>query len=363
MSKIRLIIADQDKDYLEYFTRFVRNSDFAEKFVIKSSSSKESTSRYMATESHIDILLTSAELLPHDTSIQNISCVVVFNEAGKQANQSYSSIEKYQPLPAILTQLLTIFQQKNDFVSTRIGGNRKTKVVSIFSANGGSGKSTVAANLAIQLASRDQKVFYLNLETIQSTGLFFPVDGQDQFSKILYYLQANSRQLGTKFQETKSVDLHTKVEYFGPLVNCKEMDEVTEEHVQKLIDELTKLALYDTIIVDLDSSIHPRTINALKQSDAIFWLFVDDIHSVHKTQNFLRIIQQTADWKPITSRTKFIANKYVGRFNNNFHSIGITASLQLPYIPQWKSVTSGVQSVNQAVFNEEVLKVYYSIFR
>jgi cellulose biosynthesis protein BcsQ len=363
MSKIRLIIADQDKEYLEYFTKFVRNSDYAEKFVIKSSSSKESTARYIATEAHIDILLTSVDLLPQDLSNQSISCIVLFNDVGKSLNQSYTSIEKYQPLPTILTQLLTIFQEKNDFVSARVTGNRKTKIVSVFSANGGSGKTTVATNLAIHLAARDQKVFYLNLETIQSTGLFFPEDGQDQFSKILYYLQANSRQLGTKFQDTKSVDLHSKVEYFGPLQNCKEMDEVTEEHVQKLLEELCHLGIYDTIIVDLDSSLHVRTLSALKQSDSIFWLFVDDMHSLHKTHQYLRLFGQNAELKALTSRIKFIANKYVGRFTNDFQSIGVTGSLQLPYIPQWKTVSSGNQSVTQTVFYEEVLKIYYSIFR
>ena len=69
-------------------------------------------------------------------------------------------------------------------------------MVTLFSASGGVGKTTVALNLIRQAGQRGLRTFYLNLEALNATSLLFGIGEPDSLSQLLYSLQAHPEQWG-----------------------------------------------------------------------------------------------------------------------------------------------------------------------
>ncbi|QGS68934.1 AAA family ATPase [Oceanobacillus sp. 143] len=69
--------------------------------------------------------------------------------------------------------MLAIYYDRNQTAGKYLARSKQTKVLSVYSPVGGAGKTTIAVNLSKQLALNNAKVFYLNLELINTTSLYF----------------------------------------------------------------------------------------------------------------------------------------------------------------------------------------------
>jgi len=360
MEKIYLVIADSSSEYMEGFKRFIRASSYAERFIIKSFSHQNTLEQFLQSDQKIDILLASPHLIPHQSKKHPYTVIHLIEEQ-MTANQAYGKgIFKYQPLHQIISQILEIYlenKQEERFFSSN---KSKTKIISVYSPVGGSGKTTVCLNLAKQLADQQQNVLYLNLETIASLEVFFPIVGSYDFSKILYYLKANSKQLQSKLEGLKKVDPVNKINYFEPVANLQEMQEMTGEDLRLLLDILLHMEIYQYVVIDLEASLQPRIKSALIHSDDILWLLFDDLQSIHKTnrvfEDFQREGKERAD--DLKKKVRFVMNKFLGNHpKNDFQQLPLPLTGFLPYIPQWKAVDQKESLFESDVFNRELRKV------
>ena len=85
---------------------------------------------------------------------------------------------QYQPLPMLLEQLSAMF---NSYVRepTRLAdseGGTSTKVISVYSPMGGTGKTAVALHLAHAASSYQRRTFYLNLERWNTAEAWLSMD-------------------------------------------------------------------------------------------------------------------------------------------------------------------------------------------
>jgi MinD-like ATPase involved in chromosome partitioning or flagellar assembly len=69
-------------------------------------------------------------------------------------------------------------------------------VISVVSPAGGTGKSSIAAGCSILCAGRGMRAFYMDLEDIPSTEMFFHGDSRQSFSNVIYQLKATARTCG-----------------------------------------------------------------------------------------------------------------------------------------------------------------------
>lgn len=350
MQRITLVLADKDVEYIELFKRYIRQTEYEKKFIIKSFSSKENLEQYLLSENDCEILLIDSKLSLDNLLLFNINSIILLSETDIISEKLHLPvIYKYQPLNKLISQILGLYLET--FKGKEIIDGYNTKVISIYSASGGSGKTTTAVNIAKQLTLRDNKVFYLNFELITSVEVFFSNSGSYDLSKILYYLKNNPSMVVSKIESFKEYDIDTKVDYLEPFVNPIEIFDLTYDDVKILIESIKKLGVYNYIIIDLDISLQEYVLGALTESDYVIWLVIDDIQSILKTKTAKKILENLLKEQYLTliSKIRIVLNKYLETgTQNDFSNADIDLFSYLPYIPDWKVITSK----NQLLFND-----------
>ena len=349
MSKIRLIFADQDTVYMDYFLNYIRSSKEAEKFEIKMFSSKENLEKYLIDKPIADILLISSSFQFDFPPTHQAITIYLQNEIILDSQDDSFTIYKYQPLNQLISQILSIYYEHSQKIS-KISKSIRTKTIAVYSAAGGTGKTTVAVQLCRQLALQNQKVFYLNLELFHSTSLYFSSPEDQPSSQILYYLKANPNQLLGKIESLKKRDTQTNVEYFDMAVSAEEMLEITAEEVERLLDGLVQTENYDYIILDLDSTTHMRIKAALKYSQHIIWVLNPDVQSFLKTATMIEEYGMIFDEEEdISSKSIYVLNRYSGKMKDEFKQFPVHIQSFLPFVEQWREYTSRYQ-INVGTF-------------
>ncbi|HEU5140379.1 MAG TPA: AAA family ATPase [Bacillales bacterium] len=359
MKKIQLVLADPDPAYVESVAAYIRTSDEESRFHLKLFTEKSRLHDYLHNQPFIDILIISPQMLsdpsePHPTDLT----IVLEDERILEYQADFPSVFKYQPLNQLLSEVLSIYYEKRGRVKDIGNNKRKTSVMAVYSATGGVGKTTLAVNLCKQLALSGQKVFYLNLELLHSTSLFFSSAETHHSSRILYYLKAIPDQLISKVESLKKYDPYLKVDYFDLPVNPEEMRDLTEKDTETLIASLIETEHYDSIIIDLDSSVEERCRASIKQSDRIFWLLNNDLQSFHKTSFLLDTCDPIFGEKvDVNKKATLILNKHTGQQQPPDHVSHFNLPIQhfLPYIPEWKNVYQGSRILTSAIFSDELI--------
>lgn len=366
MAKVQLVIADQDVDYLQAFTQYIGASEFFDKLTVRCFSQEESLEQYLRKQEALDLLLVHPQLLPESTSLKNTSTVLLLSEQPyREEKPLHSTIYKYQPLNQLVTQVLSHFIDNNPSIFLTNTGQKKTKVLSIYSAVGGLGKTTLAVNLARELSDLDYQVFYLNFEHISSSPLFFADSNEQTFADILYYLEAYPQKILSKMESLKKRDSQTKIDYFSTVKNPQEMLDLSLETSSLLLNALVDLHSYDFIIVDLESSIHNRILASFIHSDYIFWLLTDDIQCLTKTNRIREYFEEryTEYYGDFSSNIHFIMNKYTGKVVSSLETLGIEVIAHLPYIPEWKSVSQVNSVLDSTTYNKQVINLHHSLLK
>lgn len=357
MAKVAVAIVDKDEEYLERLTVYIKTSEFQDKIDCKTFSSKKILEKYIASgkSEGFDILLSPVDLMPGDLS----AAKVVIELYEKQPSGSeFSTVFKYQPVNNIVEQILNIYMEKYETDGLFMGSSEvDTRIVSVFSASGGSGKTIFSLNLANQLTLQGKNVFYINLESYSSVGAVF--SNGDSFSKLLYYLKKRDENLNLKLEQLKKFDSGLKMYYLEPLNSPRELAELEKEDLEKLMKALVDAGNYDFIVLDLDSVFSQLNNSILTSSHHIFWLLVDDLLSLNKNIVGIDTYNELSQDKlKGTSRVIPVVNKYRGSFNMELpQREEFRKPKTLPYISGWKALKSRDELFASFDFTAEVRNI------
>lgn len=356
MKKIRIVVADSNLNYLESLASYLRKSSDGSRFIVTYFSSNEKLKTFIEVGENIDILLISSELY-HSVSLPSLDASVILLEDDKLANNvdGLASVYRYQRLNQLVSNVLAIYYEKNQAAGKLLARSKQTKVLSVYSPVGGSGKTTVAVNLCKQLALNNSKVFYLNLELFNSTKLYFSSAEDNPSLQIFYYVKAESSQLLSKIEALKKYDPYSMVDYFDLEISADELSELNESDVKILINGIVETGAYDYVVVDLDSSLHQRNIAVIKECDQIIWNISNDIQSFLKSKSFFEEEEKLIGKENIVKdKLLVILNKYTGTMVGNMEEYGITVDCYLPFIQEWSTVESNSEVLRNEVFNQEI---------
>lgn len=354
MSQRTLIVIDRDVQYLELLTAYIRNSEYADKLVVKCFSSPMNGVQYLRSSLAQPILLLQEELVDADGNWPPSMILLSekdFNNSDEQPRKLY----KYQPLHHMFSKILG----SSSSAPVKIYGDRKTDVITFFSASGQSGKTTAAFNLSKSLALLNHRVLYLNLELLPSMdmgGMGVDVE-QNTLADIIYCVREYPERLVEKIDLSALREPNWKFDYIPPATSFREIQEMTATDVQILIEQLCELNRYDYIVVDPDSSIHPRIITLLNASDIIFWLVTDDYHHLQRTHALLKQMPVSLE------QIHFVMNKYTGSISNSSITKDLMIRGFLPYIPGWKTVHNREQLMYSDIYNRQLLHLFNGMRR
>lgn len=358
MKKIRMVVADNNKDYLESFAGFMRSSNESSRFIMTYFSDIDRLNTYIQRGDIIDILLISPDLYDEELPLSgDVTTIFLEDDVIEESNKVYS-VYRYQRLDQILSDILSVYYEKNKIAGEMLARSKETQIFAVFSPSGGSGKTTIAVNLCKQLALNDLKVFYLNSETFNTSRLYFSSQDDDYSLKILYYVKSKTEQLLSKIEQLKKHDPDVGVDYFDLETNAEEMLELTEKEIHHLLNGLVQTGAYDYIIVDLDSSIHTRNIAMLKESDWIVWPMGNNPQSIYQSESFFEEEENVFGKKNIIKdKLLVLLNKHTGHNAFDLSEAGFPIDGNLPFINEWTQQTSGKEVMENEMFNNELQKI------
>lgn len=353
MKKIRMVVADSNKDYLNAFAEFMRSSSENSRFVMTYFSNTDSLETYIQKGEIIDILLISPDLYASKLSLsKNVTTIFLEDDVILHDDDSESAVYRYQRMDQMLSNLLSIYYEKNEDAGRILARSKQTQILSVYAPSGGSGKTTVALNLCKQLALDDLSIFYLNLETFNTSHLYLSAQDADPSLKILYYVKEQSEQLMAKIESLKKHDPYLNVDYFDLETNAEEMLELNEKEITSLLNGIVQTGAYDYIVVDLDSSLHSRNVAALKEADWVVWTMASNPQNIYQSEALFEE-EENLFGKQNLLRDKLLVllNKYTGNQNVDLSEAGFPLDGHLPYVAEWSELTTGQEIMENEWFN------------
>ncbi|HHY73662.1 MAG TPA: AAA family ATPase [Bacillus bacterium] len=210
------------------------------------------------------------------------------------------------------------------------------QILSVFSGNGGCGKSNIASTLAQTIK-------------VESTAEVILIDLNLQFGGIetLLSIQSNRSivdlapvidELNENHIRNVSQKLeHSKLDVLISPCDAEAAETITEEFIAKLLRTCRRS--FDFVVLDLPSNINGLVVTALEESDKIFYVLTPDTPSLKVLKQFELLSVRLG--VELTSRTSIVLNK-VGK-ENEVQEKDIKNVLRFPIVSTIRWDTKGLQ--------------------
>ncbi|MDY0395110.1 hypothetical protein RWE15_12625 [Virgibacillus halophilus] len=200
MNKLRVVLYTKDATYANFFSNFMLNPDNGEKYATKIFTNLDAFRENTRNQKH-HILLTDEELDTQD--IQVFDQMIRLADSVDESDSPEISLFKYQPLKDLMSQVLAKYYEQSGKVLQMVNGKQKESVITFYSGSGGVGKTLFSLCMAKYLAMLEKRVFYLNLELLHTTYLYFK-DEKPSSAEVLYYLK---KQPGTFDSKNRVIEI------------------------------------------------------------------------------------------------------------------------------------------------------------
>lgn len=215
-----------------------------------------------------------------------------------------SGAKEFLPVPILKNEFITSI---NKLVSedTTYANSHKCKIISIFSNKGGIGKTSLATNLALELATTTKENVALIDLNFQMGDITTFLDLKPSFN--ISYMLENLEKINETFllstlERYKNSNLYVLADppYF------KQADDIKPKQISKLFNTLKETFSY--IIVDAESSFDGKNIAALDNSDIVLLVSVANLPALRNTQRCLELFDKLGYDK---NKTKIVINRYM----------------------------------------------------
>ena len=279
MTRINLVIADIDEMYLDNLAGFMFNKYYST-FKIKTFSSRELFIEFLKEKkwNSPDLILLGDEF-SIDEEIQklidtdSLGLIGIGIQYAQAKNPNMLYIEKYQSAETITEEIVEYYANLNPIFKSRENNeNSYSKVISMFSSSGGTGKSTIAVNLSNQLSFLGKRVLYLDLQSLNTTFLYYGDTNKKfdmNFTNLIFSIKENSIDIKNTITNIVIKDDQTNVFFIPPPYFSLEIDELTAEDYEDIIHELKESNIVDYIVIDTETGIKSKNITIFKHSDFI----------------------------------------------------------------------------------------------
>ena len=219
-----------------------------------------------------------------------------------------AGISEYLPKPvtedALLAAIGRVSRKIGATVSQAAGPARREpgKLMCFFGTKGGSGSTTVATNIAIQLHRMTGKrtvLVDLDLE-LGEIALYLGVEPRFNFVDLAKNFHRMDAGLLASFIECHDSGVHLLAAPYHP----ERAESVTADHTKQIIQFLKQH--YDYVVVDVSNSFSERTLAAFEKSDEVYLIATADLPSLRNIQRCQHLIGRLAK----TGELRLVVNRY-----------------------------------------------------
>jgi len=336
MGRLFLVIGDTDTAYLDGLLKYLSYA-YSDRFRISSFTSTESLMRFLSGHGgEIDILLVAPEIYSDKLPENRIKTLIILSSGRLHEDiNSHGVVNKYQHGDRIATEVIGIYSRTNKKEIISVDGGKKTRVVSVYSPAGGTGKTTIAIGTSVICAQAGKKVLYIGFEDISTLPMFFQHTRSPNLSNIIYYLKDKEKNLAFKIEGIRCIDSGTGLHFFAPPDCAWELDELSSEDVSDLISHIRSMHYYDVVFIDMPCTFSRRNLSLMLSSDDVFLVTTRDETSCLKLVTYENQLSVLSDDErsSICGKTVLIVNNGIRDVCGSGKSIvfgGRNASLTIP---------------------------------
>lgn len=312
MAKLNLVIADFDESYVRGLSEYI-NSNHSPAFLVSCFTKADSFIRFMEQQPPADVLLISPDFYDISIGYANIKLKLVLSQGAiRQEYQAFQVINKYSTGEKLIGEVVHLYSKLNPSELRLSPYSKDAEFIGVYSPAGGTGKTTIAAALSIQCAELGMQSFYLNLESIQSTGAFFNSNSKRNLSYIFYYLKEKGKSLSFNMDGIKSTDTDYGVWYFDPPESPLEYEEIDSDNLGQLIQGIKEMGCYDYVFIDMSNTFDMKNYKIMNLCDRIVLVTLQEPISMNKNKLLYNELVKLSDSDKDCVLDKFInvINRY-----------------------------------------------------
>jgi len=214
----------------------------------------------------------------------------------------------------------------------------KSKLIVVFGAQGGIGKTALAANLAVKLAQRKRKVMLLDYDLqFGDLNVFMGIDSKDTISDLLQEQSNPNADTIRRF-----CSLHASgVNLLSNPRSPEFAEGISVMHTERIAASLR--SYYDYVIVDTATSFSDINLSCFDAASEILFVTDMDIAALRNSKKALTVLKSLVDDKKI----KLIIGK---QYPGNISIANVANALEMPI---WASIPydqkTMVDALNQGI--------------
>ncbi len=355
MNKLQLALAARDKEYVRRLAGYVRESPFGDRWQLTAFTSANSCKHYLKQGYGIDILVAEPELAEElRDCVPHAPVVVLADRLGPGGDRE---LLRYQPLPQFMGALEDFCRadsRASENAADRTAGFARpskvaetggSTVLSIHSAAGGIGKTTVALHAAAGAAIAGLRACYVNLERFASACEWQEAERNRSsagLSELLYRVKTGAPSNAEQLASCCMYSALLKCDYIPGFANPEDRLTLSGEDAVAMADFIAATGRYDLIVLDLDNEWTAMQQALLERSDLVYEIVRNERDVIGKQQEAMRYARQAHGerYGKVLAMTRMICNGgYAGIDGRVFmNETGIRESpTWLPEVPEWRA--------------------------
>ncbi len=324
MAKLNLVIADFDERYAKGLSEYI-SSNHSIPFQVSCFTKPELFARYLKQQPLVEILLMSPDFYDTSSGYHEIKLKVMLS-TGVLSHEypDFQVISKYNTGEKLIGEVLHLYSKLNPTEQRLSPYSKNAELIGVFSTAGGTGKSTIASALSRECNLLGMRSFYLSLESIQSTGMFFNANGKRNMSYIFYYLKEKKKSLSFLMAGIKNTDEDYGVQYFNPPESPLEYEELNADELEQLLLAIKEMGCYDFIFIDMSNNFDTKNYKIMELCSRVVMVTLQEPIAKYKHKTFCNELIKMSDTDKSSLEDKFIT--VINRYKDN-HSESLEYSV------------------------------------
>lgn len=304
---IRAVLADSDREYIEYFRRVV-SLNYASKLEVSFFSNEDNLKKYLI-EKRCDILLISEYM---EQASEEFSCgkVILTDIKGIENKNGHRAVYKYQKMEEIYRIIIEEYAELKEKEGIIFHNKGNAKMVSFLSAGGGAGKTTVCFAIAKKLCSMKKEVLYLPLEQFSNINYMYPGDETQTLSNLFYAAKERKNTLNIRIKSMIRRGMDGML-FLRPMDSPEEFGQMTREDWDFFLSALADVEHIDYILLDHMAGVFQNFQEILERVNTVCFVADSSLTGVVKATGMMSFIQKLDEFQntSISRKIRMVVNR------------------------------------------------------
>lgn len=279
MEKPRIIIADTDLNYIiPLQAKFAE--EMYEQMELEIITDKNYFQQFFSVPQTAEILVVSEDLYAPEIRRHNITHVFVMmeqQEIGHTTQLNINRLYKYTSIKEIFNEISGIGAETLD---VHRDSRKEPKLITVCSACGGTGKTTVALGICACLNKQYRRVLYIGADRIQSFQRLLENSAPVASGEVYAALSVSSQ---NAYQAVRSAVRKEGFSYLPPFKMSLLSLGLDYEIFTRIAEEARASGDYDYVVVDADSAFDENKAKLLDLSDKVVIVTKQNAGAVYAT--------------------------------------------------------------------------------